>query len=272
MIRVVTLNIWQEQGPWQQRMDLLKRRLAALAPDVICLQEVRQVPGRIPNQAQTLAAALQMNYLFEVTQPWGEGDEGLAILSRFTIHRRDFCELPSVTQDSRRICLGAEIATIEGLAWFFTTHLAYRLTDGLIREQQVCTLDQFVQNHHRTGVASVLTGDFNARPEADEIRFLKGLTTLQNRRTYYQDAFAQLNPGALGYTWCKENPYTAPLDWLEPDRRLDYIFVTPRTKAGAGQIMSCRIVCSGPDERGVRCSDHYGLLAEMTVAPSSQRA
>jgi endonuclease/exonuclease/phosphatase family metal-dependent hydrolase len=265
MVRIVTLNIWQEQGPWQERLNLIGKRLAALEPDVVCLQEVRQFPGRIPNQAETLAGALDMECVYETAQPWGGGDEGLAILSRFHVVERDFCELPTHAKESRRICLGAALETEDARTWVFTTHLAFRLTDGVLREEQVLCVDRFVQAHHQSPVASILTGDFNASPDSDEMRFLRGLTTLQGRRTYYQDGFALCNPGAAGVTWSRENPYTRQLEWLEPDRRLDYVYVTPMSRGGAGKIHTCRLVCAEPDEAGTRCSDHYGVLAEMTL-------
>jgi endonuclease/exonuclease/phosphatase family metal-dependent hydrolase len=264
VIRVLTLNIWQEQGPWEQRLELLSARLAQLAPDVVCLQEVRQVAGRIPNQAETLASRLDLAWTFEIAQPWGGGEEGLAILSRLPIAERDACELPYTDGRSRRVCLGAALRAERGTFWVFTTHLAWRLADGALREQQVLAVDRFVQAH--TGkAATILTGDFNATPDADELRYLRGLTSLEGGRTYYQDAFALRNPGAPGHTWCSENPYTAALGWLERDRRLDYILVTPMTREGAGAIRTCRVVCTEPDERGVWCSDHYGVLAEIDV-------
>ena len=53
--RFLTLNLWGENGPWEARIALINKRLEALAPDVIGLQEVREVPGRVPNQAALLA-------------------------------------------------------------------------------------------------------------------------------------------------------------------------------------------------------------------------
>lgn len=266
-VRVLTLNIWQEQGPWERRLALTHQRLAQLKPDIVCLQEVREKAGMIPNQAHMLAEQLGMSWTWEVAQPWGGGEEGLAILSRFPITDREARELPFTEGRSRRVCLGAALDVgAEDPCWVFTTHLAWRLADGVLREAQVLELERFVAERSKDSkVATILTGDFNAPPDADEIRFLRGLTTLDGRRTYYQDAFGVSNPGVAGHTWCKENPYTSQLGWLEPDRRLDYIFVTPMTRAGTGTIQSCRIVCSDPDLEGTRCSDHYGVMAEIDV-------
>jgi endonuclease/exonuclease/phosphatase family metal-dependent hydrolase len=275
-VRVVTLNIWQEQGPWEHRLRLTAERLRALEPDVVCLQEVREVAGRIPNQARTLASSLGFESVTcEVAQEWGGGDEGLAIISRLPMVQRDACELPFTSGRSRRVCLGAEL----GLAgdssdcsfWIFTTHLAWRMADGDLREQQVLAVESFVDTH-RGEQPTILTGDFNAPPDADEIRFLRGRTTLAGKRSYFQDAFASCNPGALGLTWTRENPFTEALSWLEPDRRLDYIFVSPMTRDGAARINDCRVVCTEPDPTGVYCSDHYGVFAEIVIDPGLRRA
>jgi len=109
-------------------------------------------------------------------------------------------------------------------------------------------------------------GDFNARPESDEIRWLRGQVSLAGRRTYYQDAWERLHPGERGFTWASANPYTKVLEFLEPDRRLDYIFVTPMRKDGRARIKSCTIVLDKPAADGVLASDHFGLMAEVQMA------
>lgn len=270
MIRVVTLNIWQEQGPWQDRLRLIQKRLAEIDPDVVCLQEVRHVEGRIPNQAETLAHGLGMAWTYEVAQQWGGGEEGLAILSKRPPTVRDFCELPYTSGRSRRICLGAQLEAEDQPFWVFTTHLAWRMTDGVLREQQVVAVDEFVRSRSAQGIVSILTGDFNAAPDTDEMRFLRGLTSLDGKRAYYQDAFVTCNPKASGHTWVSSNPYTRLMEWLERDRRLDYIYVTPRTRSGTGWVASSRLVCTEPDTRGIWCSDHFGVMAEVVVRQAAR--
>ena len=58
VLRVLTLNLWGEQGPVARRMEVCAAGLKAIAPDVVALQEVREVEGKLPNQAATLAAGL----------------------------------------------------------------------------------------------------------------------------------------------------------------------------------------------------------------------
>src|SRR4051794_22927498 len=129
-IKVVTLNLWGEQPPLAERMAHAVRGLNKLAPDIIALQEVRVVPGTLPNQADMLAEKLGMHWHYEVGTPWGGGEEGLALLSRYPIVERRVKELPHAHEKERRICVGITAETPSGPFCAFTTHLNYRLTDG----------------------------------------------------------------------------------------------------------------------------------------------
>lgn len=270
-IKVVTLNLWGEQPPLERRLQLAADGLRALGPDVIGLQEVRQVPGLVPNTAETLARALGMQWTFAPATPWGGGDEGLAILSRHPILEQRVHELPHAVPTERRILLGASLDTPAGRVEVYTTHLNYRLADGGKREDQVVAIDE-----HVAGTASelpkLLMGDFNATPESDEIRFLRGLHTAGGRRTYWQDAWERRHGRAEGYTWARANPYTARLRWLERDRRLDYVFVSPMRRDGRGVVQDCRIVLDRAAADGALASDHYGLYAEVQLAPLEEPA
>lgn len=262
-MRLLTLNLWQEQGPWERRLEVLRADLANLAPDILCLQEVRDRGQEVPNQARSLAEALgaDWHWTFAPAQSWGGGVEGLAILSRRAWTRREVCPLPS-RDTNQRLGLALRFEGNGGAFWVATTHLAYRLGDGLLREAQVLALDAMLAELREGGETAVLCGDFNAVPEADEIRFLQGLTSLEGRRTYWQDAFAALHPGQAGPTWCAANPYTEQLGWFPRDRRLDYVFVSPQTREGRARLQSCDIVCAAPATDGTYPSDHYGLLVD----------
>src|SRR5262245_38629678 len=96
-------------------MQVCAEGLRALEPDIVALQEVRQVEGLVPNQAETLASALGHNFCFAVSTPWGGGEEGLAILSRWPLLSYAAHELPHATEAERRILLGAEVETPSGV-------------------------------------------------------------------------------------------------------------------------------------------------------------
>jgi endonuclease/exonuclease/phosphatase family metal-dependent hydrolase len=270
VLRFLTLNLWGDNGPWQDRMALLADSLGDIAPDVIGLQEVREVPGRVPNQAAELARRFGWQHVFEVSTAWGGGNEGLAIVSRFPIGAHDALPLPHATENEGRIILSARIDGDAGGIWVHTTHLSFREHEGRKREDQVLAIDAAVAARANDNI-QVVMGDFNAVPDSDEIRWLTGMTTLDGRRVAYQDAWDRMHPGDPGYTWARANPYTDKLHWLRPDRRLDYIFVTPVRRDRRGTIRAARIVlaeprASQPSGALVYASDHFGVVADVQTA------
>lgn len=265
-VKVVTLNLWGEQPPLDRRMHLAIEGLRQLAPDFVGLQEVRQVAGSVPNQAETLARALDMQVYFEPATPWGGGEEGVAVLSKHPIVARRVHELPHAIPTERRLLVGVVADTPAGPIDVFTTHLNYRLADGGKREDQCVAIDALIAGY-ASEMPRILCGDFNATPDADEIRFLRGLHTSAGKRTFWQDAWERRHGRADGFTWARANPYTARLRWLERDRRLDYIFVSPMKRDGRGVVHDCRIVLDRAAHDGAYPSDHFALFAEVQVAP-----
>src|SRR5262249_30489782 len=141
-LRFLTLNLWGENGPWEARLALVSEKLGALLPDVVALQEVREAPGRITNQAEMLAAPRGWHHVFAPSTAWGGGEEGLAIVSRFPIGSHDFRVLPHSTSQEGRIVLSARIDSDHGEVWVHTTHLSYRENEGRKREEQVQVVDE----------------------------------------------------------------------------------------------------------------------------------
>lgn len=272
-LRAVTLNLWGEQGPLKRRLELCQQHLQALRPDIVALQEVREIPGSVENTAATLARTLDMQWVFAEALPWGGGIEGLALLSRAPIRKSDHRELPHATASERRVVLHAELDFAGTGVAAFTTHLNYRMRHGIEREAQVAAVDQFVaetvEKLTPAPAVTLLMGDFNATPDSDEMRFLRGLHSLAGRRTYYQDAFVAHSDRErdAGLTWSRRNPYTQRLRFLQNDRRLDYIFVGAPARNGCGIVHSCRVVLDEGDADGVFPSDHFGVLAELQLLP-----
>jgi endonuclease/exonuclease/phosphatase family metal-dependent hydrolase len=283
-LRIVTLNLWGTEPPLEARLALAARQLAALAPDAVCLQEVRPLDGRGGRTtAEVLADALGMTAHYETAVAWEAapglpaGQEGLAVIARRIVDRR-VEPLPDARPTEARILLSAQVDTPAGPIWVHNTHLHYRLDDGVARERQVLAIDDAIRRvgRDRDSPPQILCGDFNATADSDEIRFLRGLTTLAGRRTHFQDAWLRLHrepgPGdgpAAGVTWSSENRFTRPLRSLDLDRRIDYVFVTTRKKDGRGTVHDCRVVLTereGLGEVAICASDHYGVCADIQVA------
>jgi endonuclease/exonuclease/phosphatase family metal-dependent hydrolase len=267
-LRLVTLNLWGENGPWQSRLAVVAEVLESLRPDVVTLQEVRDVPDRIGNQAELLARPRGWHHVFAPSTAWGGGHEGLAVLSRFPIGAHDHRVLPHSTEQEGRIVLSARIDSDFGEIWVHTTHLSFREHEGRKREDQVLVVDEVV-TAHKNDNPQLVAGDFNAVPASDELRWLVGLTSLEGRRAYYQDAWEVINPGQPGWTWARANVYTERMHWLRADRRLDYIFVTPMRRDRRGTVHDVRIVFDEPVVTGtgerIFGSDHFGLVADVQL-------
>jgi endonuclease/exonuclease/phosphatase family metal-dependent hydrolase len=265
-LRFVTLNLWGDNGPWGARLQLLGDALGDVGPDIVGLQEVREVPGRVENQAAVLAQRHGWHHVFAPSTAWGGGHEGLALLSRFPIGASESVALPHSTDTEGRIVLSARIETALGEIWVHTTHLSFREHEGGKREDQVLAIDAVVSAHKNDNV-QVVMGDFNSTPDSDEIRWLVGATTLQGRRVAYQDAWDRMNPGQAGITWARANPYIERLHWLRPDRRLDYIFVSPVRRDRRGTVHDARVVFdqprSEPGGEKLFASDHFGVMADI---------
>jgi endonuclease/exonuclease/phosphatase family metal-dependent hydrolase len=270
--RFLTLNLWGENGPWEARLALINARLGALGPDVIGLQEVREVAGRVPNQAALLAGAHGWNHAFAPTSGGGGGHEGLAIVTRFPIGAQEFRPLPHSTETEGRGILSARLDGEAGGLWVHTTHLSYREHEGLWREAQVQFVDEILTKHDN-GNPRVVLGDFNTVPESDELRWLVGQHTLGGRRVAYQDAWAAVNQDRPGHTWSRANDYTDKMHWLRRDRRLDYIFVTPVRRDRRATVHAASVVFDqpevGPGGERIFASDHFGVTADVQLLAES---
>lgn len=269
-MRVVTLNLWGDRAPLEDRLAAAGAGLAAVDPDVVLLQEVRCGEG-LENTAVRLAALLGPGYAASYScatagpaGTWGPGskpgEEGLAMVTKHPVAQTVTQELPEARPDERRILLSARVEIAGRAVWCHTTHLHWRLADGAAREQQVLAIDDAIRGLG-TGTPHVLGGDFNAAPDCDEIRFLSGRHSLGGRRTYWQDAFNRARPEERGWTWARRNP--GIMKWLEPDRRIDYVFVSPERRDGTSRVLDARVLLDEPTAAGIWPSDHFAVLADI---------
>lgn len=260
--RAATLNIWSRFGPWEQRLRSIREELRTLMPDVIGLQEVLRY-GDFDQ-----AALVSEGFGYEIE--WGKASEnhgfplGNAILSRWPIRRSELIPLPNGGTDESRSLLFAELDAPFGWVPFFCTHLNWKFADGHVRVLQVKAIVEAVSRIAPVGQTfpPVLVGDFNAEPESDEIRYLKGLTGLGGRYVYFADAFGVAGDGTPGTTFSKKNPFAEPM--REPERRIDYVFVRGPDDVQRGEPTTAKICFDRPYE-GIFPSDHFGVVATITA-------
>ena len=270
-VRVLTLNIWNSSGPWEQRRPLIREWIERLSPDLVGFQEVLRGDGI--DQAHELLDG--MGYHVDYAQAsvwWGDKKSafGNAIGSRWPIVDREEVELPGRDDPEDpeiRCALNVQIDSPLGPISLTCTHLNWRPHHGPVRERQVQALADFVlRRRPKDGFPSIVVGDFNAEPGSDEIRFLTGLHAIGGRGVFFRDAWriGGGTDGQGGATWSSTNPYAR--EALDPERRIDYIFTGYPKPDGVGHITGCRVVCN--EERdGVFPSDHFGLYAELSSEP-----
>ncbi len=262
----MTLNLWNRQGPWKERMQLVRAWIDRLQPDLIGFQEALRGSGI--DQARDLVSAT--DYIVEYSSPtafWEDPsfESGNAIASRWPIQERVVVDLPEADDGDVPSALLVKAATPYGLVPFGCTHLSWRREHGAARERQAVALAKAIILHREgCDLPPVLVGDFNTEPESAEIRFLTGFQTLDGLSLYLRDAWKHAGGSLDGATWSNRNPYAR--GWLEPDLRIDYILVGPPNADGVGDIEDCKVVCDEPED-GVWPSDHFGVVADIRTNP-----
>lgn len=283
-LRVVQLNAGTLLEPdWPSRRVEIVAWLRDLRPDVVCLQEVWESAASA-NTAGWIVDELDDGW------HWAFGgapfDErlskdrsmryGSAILSRWPIESESLRLLPLARDDGGFTSLVPwELFHVRtaGLD-VFSTHLAPAPSDGDHRRLQVVAIDRTIRGlrgdldgppqpgRTRPAMPPILCGDFNAEPDSDEIRFLCGLTVLDGRTTFYQDAWRVAGDGP-GHTqdW-RGNPIAASMNVHR--KRIDYVFVGDQfvRERSAGRVLSASLAFHEP-RTGVLASDHVGLVVDV---------
>ena len=263
-LRVLSWNLWWRFGPWERRREVIVAEMRRARPDVCGLQEVWA--DRERNLAASIAEELGMHHVYAPSSAPGKwqrriGDSsvgiGNAVLSRWPISESEVRTLPSGDEpDEGRIVLYARIDAPHASVPFFVTHLNSGWGQSALRREQVVAVAGFMSEKGQDGHPPVLVGDFNAPPDADEIRCLVGKTVPPTRGFVMADAWDHARPLEPGWTWDRRNPHVAAT--FEPDARIDYVFVGPPS-GGLGQVIWAELFCTEP-VGGVWASDHSGIL------------
>ena len=262
-LRVLTLNLWGDSGEVRRRMETAVAEAKALRPDVIGLQEVREVSGGM-RQAEEFARAIEGTYHFAAADPHSPGGPiGNAVVARLPMSNAAVVPLPTPRGDYR-CALAVDLDTASGRLGFICTHLSWELDAAVVREEQVVAVDAFARGRHHD-LPTVMVGDFNATPDADSIRFLTGRKSLRGKSTYWRDAFARVRNQHDGYTWSARNPLVAA--HVERNRRIDYVFIGPLNEDGRGSILDARVALDVPGPEGTFGSDHFAVYAEIALDP-----
>ncbi len=275
-VRVVTWNLWWRYGPWEARQKAILAVLRELRPDVVGLQEVWDAGGSggsgRENLAEWLAGELGLHWTWGASHDPGFwqrrlGDPtvgiGNAVLSRWPIAEQAVLPLPPGDGDGGRLALYAGLDAPGHRVPFFTVHLSSATDASAVRCQQVTALAEFVAAHRGDGpFPPVVTGDFNAWPDSDEVRLFGGYRTAPPvPGQVLIDAWDFAELGAPSATWDLANPYVAGT--FGPNVRIDYVFVEPTGKGGLGHVRGVRRAGDGPVD-GVWPTDHAAVVVDLS--------
>jgi len=286
-IRVLTINIWNRWGPWTERLPVLRDGLRAEAADVVALQEVLRMESGGFSQLDEVGADL---YPHRVYAPAWTIDKdcgltlGNAVMSRLPIVESEHVLLPNPLQEESRALLYVLCETPHGQLPLFVTHLSWQFELSHVRCEQVSFIAAIMKEWLARAASrpnanllpAVLAGDFNAEPDSDEIRFLRGRHALPPpgggapRGVYFNDCYSYCGGDERsGATFSRSNPYARTE--REPERRIDYVFVAPPDRALRGEPLAAWR-CFDQPAGGVFASDHYGVTAEIQISPRSRHS
>lgn len=198
---------------------------------------------------------------------------GNAVLSKHPILEHRSFELPGRETGETRALLYAVIDHPAGELPVFVTHLNWKLHHGSVRVRQIefiCERIRELEPIDEGRLPPVLMGDMNADPDSDEMRYLRGLATVEGKSVYFADAWVYGGSGAPGYTFDRKNRFAAIAH--EPPRRIDYIYVRGPDAKLRGEPLSTRLAFATPVKKpdgDVYPSDHFGLVTELSAESKS---
>lgn len=250
---ILTLNLWNDSEPFDERMAFIRRWIEAARPDLIGFQEI--VRGDALDQFERVVGGLDYETAFgPVVEFWKRDDLlfGNGIASRWPIAEVQETLLPRGDSTEQRGLLCARVTSPWGPLSFSCTHLDNRSAEN--RSIQVSTLRQHLTHQARQqDFPPILVGDLNAEFDAPELAPLRADT---------RDVCEELGLEQAA-TWSRANPNTRGMG--PEEERLDHILIA-RTAAETelGSPLRAQVVLNQP-EAGVWPSDHFGLRAELAT-------
>lgn len=246
-MKILTLNTWQERGPWQKRWELIFKGLREYNADIVGFQEVFNM-----DWAQTVQKRSGYPHLAV-----SDEHSGLIFLSNWQITEQA-CHImatKSPSEDYLRYAFYVRVESDNEKIALFNTHLSWRVDENDVRMKQTMELADFVEQKAGDLPAAIM-GDFNMGPYTPPMVYLREMKQ-------WIDTYAGINMGAMGLTWDYRNPYAEAERDKMAERRIDYIFIRER-KGPLKRIRASKVVFDTPSGEGIFPSDHFGVLTEFS--------
>ncbi len=269
IIKVATLNLWNDCQDQQKRLDAVGDELKAISADVVVFQEV---PTQLASDGkletvQYLAKRAGFDHVVYRSYPAPE-QEGLGMLSRHPL------ESVTASWDSdpapiNRFALRAQVQV--GLAALAITNVHLAWENIAIREKQLLLLLPWMSQSATNAEHEVLLGDFNCSPDSSIHRFLAGEQSLKGQSTvgwvdlaaHYSERVGKVAPATLDPL---TNPRWAGCRTLASPSRMDWILLRTREGVRYPELPVVTLFAVQPsDVPRVIFSDHSGVCAELRL-------
>lgn len=167
-LRVATYNI---KAARDSSLEEIADVIADLDADVVSLQEVDRLMERSGyiDQARELAERLDMGYAFAAARVHGDGEYGVALLSRLPIAFAERVPLPSLGSFEPRVAVGADVCVGAETVRVFSTHIDL---NPVAARAQHRALSEIAAPFLGEGV--IVTGDLNATARNEGLHALVG--------------------------------------------------------------------------------------------------
>lgn len=251
---VLTLNMWNVNDPFKERMEVVDCFVAERAPDIVCLQEIPVFNGKpfFPSAFSRMG----YNCVYLGSGRFGDRAEGIAICTKSPSILLGGVLLPEGHDNRGRTALAVGVPDEHGgwRALAVTTHLTNGDADIPVRRAEASEISRTISSiWSRFGrMPTVLTGDFNCTDDEDAIKLL----VQSGAGVGLRDIQAEF--GLAGHsTLDRHNIFAA--DHPRGDRRIDYIFMSEEWQLEDFQIVFNDVA------NAAFASDHYGLYVNVTL-------
>lgn len=269
-MRIATLNTWGTRGPWEERLDRMRREIARLDADIITLQETVRT-----DDLSQAALMLGEDYHLaeqrdrEAGRDGAPAGQGITTASRWPIGEIVEVDLHVTerTGDFACTCLVTEVLGPEpvGRIWVANRFPDYQLDHEHERRLQAVAVARALEEIVREKPGHVvLAGDMDADPDAESMRFWTGRHVIDDMSVCYRSSADAVGRESPVETYVPENPYQVDPDW--PFRGIDHVLVRCGSSGPTLLARSCRRML---DIRPEIVSDHYGLVVDYVPAPAS---
>jgi endonuclease/exonuclease/phosphatase family metal-dependent hydrolase len=254
------MNVLGPANPdWDRRSRVIRDELHTLRADVVALQEVPT--------GNELEELLGPDYVITPFTESSEDGTGGA-LATLAPHRV-LAEIDQRTRENARdlpwcATLVVEVDSPVGSVVVAHHKPSWPFPLEVEREQQARRAAEVIEEVAGDRPAVVL-GDFDATPDSSSMLFWRGRRSLDGLSVCYQDAWETVRGTEPGLTFSAENALVRAGEVAAAvSRRIDYVLVRSGRHGPLLRVVRCDRVLDHPVD-GVWASDHYGVVADLTL-------